>query len=112
MFRVGHCLCPMTEIALELCDKRRQRFRVRSQWLDSMLPIKICCAAAKWSGISQRCRFEHWTGVSGRANGRVHRARAQDEPLQKCQLTGSVCNAWFAAAFELPLNVKQPIYLS
>jgi hypothetical protein len=50
--------------------------------------------------------------MSGRANGRVHRARAQDEPLQKCQLTGSVCNAWFAAAFELPLDVKQPIYLS
>jgi hypothetical protein len=45
-------------------------------------------------------------------NGRVHRARAQDEPLQKCQLTGSVCNAWFAAAFELPLDVNQPIYLS
>jgi hypothetical protein len=30
------------------------------------------------------------------ANGRVHRARAQDEPLQKCQLTGSVCNAWLS----------------
>jgi hypothetical protein len=35
------------EIALEPCNKRPQRFRVRSQWLDSMLPIKTCGAAAE-----------------------------------------------------------------
>jgi hypothetical protein len=40
-------------------------------------------------------------------NGRVHRARAQDEPLQKCQLTGSACNAWLAA---MPRSVMQHLY--
>lgn len=46
MFRVGHYPRVTTEIALEHCDIGLQQFRVRSQWLDSMLPIKKYNAAA------------------------------------------------------------------
>jgi hypothetical protein len=40
--------------------------------------------------------FEHWTGVSWRANATVHRAAGNDFPFQNRAARGSVCNGLFA----------------